>query len=130
MFSLRTHAMIFGALLALIIGLAALGNALEAAGTLPPSPALQLVMRIVFFGLVIALALSAVPVMVKAVIAAQVKAGNADQPIVKAAIDNQSRIIIAMWLLMIVGTAIAIPAAIQDGLFDTPPEESDGDDLG
>src|SRR6185295_13373587 len=68
MLSLRTHAIIFGALLALIIGIASIGNALEAAGTLPPSPTLQLIMRIVFFGLVIALALSAVPVMVKSVI--------------------------------------------------------------
>jgi len=130
MFSLRTHAIIFAALLALIIGIASIGNALEAAGTLPPPPTLQLVMRIVFFGLVIALALSAVPVMVKAVIAAQIRAGNADQPLIKVVVDNQNLIIIGMWLIMIVGVAIAIPAAIQDGLFDTPGEVSDGDDLG
>ena len=130
MLSLRTHAIIFGALLALIIGIASIGNALEAAGTLPPSPTLQLIMRIVFFGLVIALALSGVPVMVKSVIAAQVKADNVEHPMVKAAIVNQDRIIIAMWLLMIAGMAIAIPAAIQDGLFDATPEVSDGDELG
>ena len=129
MFSLHTHAIIFAALLALIIGLATVGNVLGAAESLPPSPALQLAMRIVFFGLVIALALSAVPVMVKAVIAAQVQAGNADRPLVKVAIDHQNRIIIAMWLLMVLGMAIAIPAAIQDGLFDTP-EVSGDDQLG
>lgn len=124
MFSLRTHAIIFGALLALIIVISITGNALEAAGTLPPSPALQIVMRVVFFGLVIALALSAVPVMVKSVIAAHVKAGNAELAPVKAVIASQNWIIIAMWALMIGGMAIAIPAAIQDGLFDTPPEAS------
>lgn len=129
MWSLRTHAIIFGALLATIIGLGILGNVLEAAGALPGPPALQITMRIVFLTLVLLLALSAAPVMVKAVIAAQVKAGNAERAPIKAVIDNQDRIIIAMWLIMLAGTAIAIPAAIDGGMFDIEPEVSH-DELG
>lgn len=120
MFSLRTHAIIFGALMALIIVIASLGNALVAEGETLPEP-LQLPAQVLFLGLVIALALAAVPVMVKAVIAAQVAAGNAQRPMIKAVMANQTRIIVAMWAIMILGTAIAIPAAVQDGLFEEEP---------
>lgn len=130
MFSLRTHAIIFGALLALVIGIAILGNVLEAAGTLPTSRTFQLAMQVTFFSLVIALALAAIPTMVKAVIAAQIKVGNADQPFIKAVIEHQNNIIVVMWLIMIFGIAIAIPTAIEDGLFDEPAGVTDDDNLG
>jgi hypothetical protein len=121
MFSLRTHAIIFGALFALVVGIAILGNVLEAEGVVLATPAAQRTMQIVFFSLVIALALAAVPVMVKAVIAAQIVAGNGEQPLIKFVVANQVRIIAVMWALMIAGLALAIPAAIEDGMFDQAP---------
>jgi hypothetical protein len=121
MFSLRTHTIILGAIFALVIGLAILGNILEAEGVVVSSPAVLRVMQVVFFGLVVALALAAVPVMVKSVIAAQIVAGNAEVPLIKLVNENQTRIIVAMWALMIAGLAVAIPAAIEDGAFDAEP---------
>jgi hypothetical protein len=126
MFSLRTHAIIFGALLALVIGIAVLGNVLEGAGMAPPAPALRWVILGGYLALVLALALSAIPVMVKAVLAAQVTAGNGELPLVKFLNTNQTWIILAMWALMIVGIAIAIPAAINDGAFEEAPSTPTG----
>jgi hypothetical protein len=59
--------------------------------------------------------------MVKATIAAQIAAGNAEQPLIKFFAANETRIILIMWGLIVAGLAIAVPAAINDGLFDQAP---------
>jgi hypothetical protein len=117
MFSLRTHAIICGALFALLIGIPMLGNALQAAGMRPPSGRYQLAFMIFYFGLFLAFGLSAIPVMVKAVLRGQAKIG--DGAPFEGLVRHQDKIIWAMWILILAGIVVAIPAAIRGGLFDS-----------
>lgn len=116
--TLRTHAIICGALFAALIGIAILGNVLEGAGMAPLSGASRYVALILFFGLFIAFGLSAIPVMVMLVLRAQVKAGNQDVPAIAAVIRRQNVIIWTLWGLIIAGLCVAIPAMIVGGAFE------------
>jgi len=118
MLSLRSHAIITAGIFAAIIVLAIIGNVLEAGGALPDSPIALLASLIVFFGLCTALMFSAVPLMVKLVLGAQVRAGNAGRPVVVALIARERAIVFALWALIALGLVIAVPAAIVDGAFD------------
>jgi hypothetical protein len=122
MFSLKVHAIITGALFAAIIVTALIGNVLHDQGLLADSSAAQVAARVIFFTLFLAFAYSTVPLMVKIVLAGQVKIGNGDVGIVRAVTKHQTRVVIAFWVLISLGLAIAIPAAIQDGFFDPEPE--------
>src|SRR5262245_61713389 len=117
MFSLRTHAWIFFGLLAAIMLLGIGGNLLAAAGFQPAGSWLQLPVQILFLGLVLALALSFVPFMVKLVIGAQQKAGNGDRALVQSLAVRQNAIIWVLWILMLGGLAAALPTMIADGFF-------------
>jgi len=119
MFSLKVHAIITGALFAAIVVLAMIGNVLHDQGLLPDNSASQMAARVIFFGLFLAFGYSAIPLMVKLVLAGQVKIGNEDVTLVRSAIAQQTRIIIAFWVLITAGLLIAIPAAIHDGFFDS-----------
>jgi hypothetical protein len=123
MFSLRTHALICGGLLAALIGSAIAGNALQAAGVIPPAGAGPVVI-VVFMTLFVAFGFSCVPVMVKLVLGAQKKLGNAEKPAIKAVLSAETVIIWALWTLMALGLAIAIPAAILGGAFEVAPAQS------
>lgn len=114
MLSLRAHAIIFFGLLAAIIGIAGLGNALQSAGVIAPE-GLGLPVKILFFGLVAALAFSAVPLMVKTVLGFQKKIGNENVGPIKTAIANEKQIVFVLWGLMAAGLVIGVPAALQDG---------------
>jgi hypothetical protein len=116
MFSLRTHAIICGVLFALLIGIPMVGNALLAAGAAPLPSRYGLAFMIFYFGLFLAFGLSAIPVMVMAVLRGQAKIG--DGAPFEGLVRHQNKIIWAMWILILAGCAVAIPAAIQGGLFD------------
>jgi hypothetical protein len=116
-FSLRTHALICGGLFAALIGSAIAGNALQAAGVIPPAGAGPVVI-VVFMALFVAFGFSCVPVMVKLVFGAQKKLGNADKPAIKAVLSAETVIIWALWTLMALGLVIGIPAAILSGAFN------------
>ena len=118
MLSLRAHLLITGGIAAAIIVLATVGNVLQANGALPQSDELKLASIAVFFGLCAALAFSAIPMMVKLVIGAQRGIGNADRPAIAALIANERAIVYALWALIALGLALAVPAAILDGAFD------------
>lgn len=92
MFSLRTHALICGGIFAFTILIAVLGNILEAAGIVLPERA-QAPAQIVFFVLFLAMGFSAIPLMVKLVLAGHVRMGNADKPIIRTLIAHENRII-------------------------------------
>jgi hypothetical protein len=126
MFSLRTHALICVGLFALLIGIPIVGNSLQAAGMAPPKGNYQLAFMIFYFGLFIAAGLSAIPVMVKAVLRGHERMGNANAPLIAPMIRNQNRIIWGMWILILAGLIVAIPAAIQDGFF--APQAAEGAD--
>jgi hypothetical protein len=118
MLSLRTHAIICGALLAALIGIAIAGNVLESAGVAPLEGASRVVALILFFGLFTAFGLSAIPVMVMLVLRAQVKAGNQELPGIAALIRKQNVIIWSLWALIAAGLCVAIPAMIMGGAFE------------
>ena len=120
MLSLRAHALICGGLFAAMIGLAILGNVLQAAGVIAPAGVGKPV-AFLFFALFLAFGFSCVPVMVKLVFGVQRKRGDAGQPAIKAGPSAEVVIIWAMWALMATGAAIAIPAAIMGGMFKTEP---------
>jgi hypothetical protein len=126
MLSLKSHAIITGSLFAAIIVTAIAGNALHDSGYLPDSSSAQLAAKILFFSLFLAFGFSCIPLMVKLVLAGQTAIGNADVGIVRHVAAHETRIVIVFWLLIGLGLAIAIPAAIQDGFFDSSPTAVNG----
>ena len=129
MYSLRVHVWIFLGLLAAVILLGIAGNLLAAEGFQPMLDRIQLPLRILFFGLVLALAFSFIPVMVKLVIGFQVKA-NAELPVVRSVAALQNKIIWGFWILLALGLAVALPAAIQDDFFGSASTPAAAADLG
>ena len=118
MLSFRTHLGITAAIFAAILGLATIGNALQASGALPDSPGIKHAAIGVFFALVVALACSAVPIMVKLVLAAQIRAGNAGRPAIAWLIGHERAVVCAYWAIFALGLAVTLPAAIINGAFD------------
>ncbi len=115
MLSFRAHVVICVVLFALLIGIPILGNILQASGVTPHPGGPLLAFQIFYFALFLAFGLSAIPVMVMIVLRGQ--KGVAAEPIA-AMVRNQTKIIWALWILILAGAVIAIPAAIQGGLFD------------
>jgi hypothetical protein len=122
MLSLRAHVRIFLGLLAATILLAVAGNVLSAAGFQPMLDRLQLPLRILFLGLVLALVLAFVPVMVKLVIGAQVKAGGP----VGGLAAHQGAVIWVFWVLIAAGLVVAVLAAVEDNFLGTSAEAPAG----
>jgi hypothetical protein len=128
MFSLRTHAIISGALFAAIVLLAVGGNALIAAGVVrqPTTPS-PLAMGL-FFGLFLAFGFSAIPVMVKLVVRGHQALGTDGKPLIRNIVAAQNLIIWVIWGILALGLVVAIPAAVRGGLFDMtsgpPPAQS------
>jgi hypothetical protein len=110
MLSLRTHALICAGLFALLLLIGWGGTALQATGVLPKDAGpWRLPLMILVFALVVGFAFSTVPVIVKLVLAGpggRVFGATAERTIV-----------FVLWGLMAAGCAVAIPAAIQGGLF-------------
>jgi hypothetical protein len=118
MLSLRAHALITGGLFAALIVLGWVGNLIEALDLIPRGPGIRLVSLVVFLGLAVALAFSAIPLM-QLVLGFQVRIGNANRPVIRSLIARQRVIVFVLWSLIALGLAIAVPAAILDGAFDT-----------
>src|SRR5216684_2761906 len=128
MFSLRTHVIISASLFASMILFALLGNALISSGLIKNFGPLQLPVKILFFTIFIAFGFSMIPVMVKAVLGFQVQAGNQEAPVIGTMIRHENTIIWTFWILILLGTAIALPFAIQQGFMsnsDTPSGYTD-----
>ncbi|HXC51461.1 MAG TPA: hypothetical protein VN634_11290 [Candidatus Limnocylindrales bacterium] len=81
----------------------------------------QLVGIAILFTLFVVFGLSAVALMVKLVLSAHVAAGNADSPLVRALRNHETGVIVAFWSLIVVGLALAVPAAILDGAMGPEP---------
>jgi len=118
MLSLRTHIMISAGIMAVIIMLAMIGNALHDSGVVQDGPSIRLTAMVVSLGLSAALMFSLVPVMVKLVLGVQAGIGNAGHPVVAAMIAHERVIVFVRWGLIALGLVIAVPAAIIDGAFD------------
>lgn len=115
MLSFRTHVIICACLFAALFGIPIAGNIVQAMGTKTLPHDLQLPFMIFYMILFLAFGLSAIPVMVMAVLRGQAKIGDGAPfaPLVR----HQNKIIWAMWILILAGTAIALPAMIQSGFF-------------
>ena len=118
MLSLRAHAIICASLFGALIGVALLGNALQAAGVIHDLGRFRTPFLVAIFALFIAAGLSAVPVMVKLVLGFQRAAGNENVPTVAGALKAEKWIVYGIWSLMATGAVVALPAAIQGGLFN------------
>src|SRR5690348_2609090 len=103
MFSLRTHAIICASLFVLLILIPIAGNALWPHGVQTVGR-FATAFQLFYFALFFAFGLSAVPVIVKTVLGAQVRLGNQDKAPVAAAIRHQNRIIWVMIGLIIAGS--------------------------
>ena len=119
MLSLRAHALITGGLFAALIVLGWVGNLIEALDMIPPGPGIRLLSVAVLLALSIALAFSVIPLMVQLVLGFQIRIGNANRPVIRSLIARQRVIVFILWSLIALGLAIAVPAAILDGAFDT-----------
>lgn len=117
--TLRKNVIVCGSLFGTLIGTAIIGNVLQSAGVAPLSGTARYLAMFGFFGLFIAFGFSAVPVMVKTVIAAQTRAG----PVAEGLACHQNAIIYGIWGLMIAGSVIAIPAAVIGGIFGDAPRQ-------
>jgi len=93
MLSLRAHAIICASLFAALIGIALLGNALQASGTIRDLGAYKLPFLILLFVLFVAFGFSAIPVMVKLVLGFQRTAGNENIPAVAGALAAEKWIV-------------------------------------
>ena len=126
MLSLKSHAIITGGLFAAIIVMAMVGSVLHDNGYIPDSSASQFAVRIIFFALFLAFGFSCIPLMLKLVLAGQIAIGNGEVGIVRIVAAHQTAIVIGFWLFLLLGLAIAIPAAIKDGAFDDAPHATPG----
>ena len=118
MLSLRGHALITGAIFAGLLAIGWGGNLLDALGLVPHDRALQIAVLALMLGLCVALAFSAVPLMVLIVLGFQVRIGNAGVRVIRTLIAHQRTIVFVLWGLMAAGLLIAIPAAILGGAFE------------
>ncbi len=117
MLSFRTHVTICVALFVALFGIPIVGNIVQAIGTTTLPHTLQLPFMIGYMILFVAFGLSAIPVMVMIVVRNQIKLGNDKVEPIATLIRNQNRIIWAMWILILAGTLVALPAMIQSGFF-------------
>lgn len=119
MLSLRAHAFVSGGLLALLIGVAVLGNLLQAQGvTLGPSamgPAILL-----YFALFLAFGFSLPPLMVLLFLRGQHRIGNGDKPLVRALEAGKHKVVWAIWAVFALGLILAASAILSDGLLRLP----------
>lgn len=118
MFSFRTHAIICATLFGALIGIPIVGNTLVASGMLKEPDKPSLWAMVLIFGLFLAFAFSAVPVMVMTVMKAQTALGGEERSeLVRQAVARQRIIIWLIWALMAAGSLVGLPAAIRDGMF-------------
>lgn len=124
MLSLRAHAIICVCLFAALIGLAILGNVLQAAGMKPLEGRASIVALSLFLALFVAAGMSAIPVMVRAVLRVQERLGNQNAPVIGAMVRHQAAIVWVLWGIIAAGIAVAVPAMIANGFFGNGPEQA------
>jgi hypothetical protein len=122
MLDLRTHSLITGGLFAALLVLGWGGNAVDAYGLVPHTRGVQLGAVIFFLSLTVALAFSAVPLMLLLVVRFHVAAGNANRPAIRWVIAHARAIVFLGWGLRTAGLLLAIPAAIAGGAFSFPDQ--------
>src|SRR5579862_3256129 len=113
--SLRVSAVVFGAFLVTMIGLAMIGNAIAPHVASPER--FRLPSLIVFFVLFIGTGFSAIPVMVHIVLGGLPGGLGATHPVRRLGTIT----LWGIWALCAAGLIVALPAAIADGFFGSGP---------
>lgn len=117
---MRIYTLVFisGGLFVAILLAVIVGDALIASGVVRSPAALETPAKIVFFTLFVAFGFSLIPLMVALVLGGldQIGKGLNVQPF-KPLIARPGWIIWPIWVLMALGLAVALPAAIQAGFF-------------
>jgi hypothetical protein len=117
--STRSFSTLCGGSFALLLIVGWGGNILQASGVVRDPGALKYPFLIVMIGLLAVFAISAIPLMVWAVLGFQRSIGNENVAVVRTALRGQNIIAFVLWGLMAAGLAIAIPAAIMNGALNT-----------
>jgi hypothetical protein len=114
-FSLKTHAIIFGSIVLAIIAWIMIGNILIIYAHVPPTPTTAA--RVLFFVIFLALAFSAVPLMVKSFLALQVAIGNGGVGMIRFIIAHQNAIVYGVWACCLLSIVMALPSMVKSGFF-------------
>src|SRR5256885_493763 len=122
--TMRTFAFLCGGSFAALLIVGWGGNILQASGVVRNPDALKYPFLAVMIGLLFVFAVTAIPLMVGAVLGFQRTIGNENVRVVRRAWSSQNIIVFAIWGLMAAGSAIAIPAAIMNGALDTVGQTS------
>ena len=117
--STRTFAILCGGSFALMLIIGWGGSILQATGVIKNPGALQIPVIALMLTLVVVFAVTAIPLMVSAVFGFQRAIGNENVPVVRSVLGTRNIVIYVIWGLMALGSAIAIPAAIMNGAFNT-----------
>jgi hypothetical protein len=117
MLSLKAHAIISGSLFATMIVGAIAGNIAHDSGLLRDGTSVQFVIMVTYFTLFVVFGYSLIPLIVKLVLRGQGAIGNSNVGVVRTAVAHESKIVIAFWVLITLGLAVALPEAIKDGFF-------------
>jgi hypothetical protein len=115
MFSLKTHAIIFGSIVFAIMAWGVIGNMLHAYTDVPITATTT--GNVIFFLGFLTLGLSAVPLMVKLFLAGQVAIGNGNARMIQFMIAHQTAIVFGVWAFFLLGTVMAMPDMIKSGFF-------------
>jgi hypothetical protein len=122
--STRTFAILCGGSFALMLIIGWGGSILQASGVIHDAGTLRIPILALMIALVAVFAITAIPLMVGAVLGFQRTIGNENVPVICPALAGWNVIIYALWGLMAAGTAVAIPAAISSGAFNTAGESA------
>lgn len=107
MLSLRAHSLIAAGLFAAVILIPIIGNIMG-----PPPRAWQMPVMIGYLLLVLVWFLSLIPVMVMLALGAQ------------GITRGQTTVIWVLWGLVLLGLAVAMPAMVADGFFESKPQHT------
>jgi len=118
--SLKAWAIICASTFAFIIVGAIVGNLLESSGDLSEEAVRykgQNMVQFAFFILFLLLCFTIIPFAIKLFIFLQIKIGHGEFFMIRWLQAHEKNVIYALWGLLFVGTCVAVPSAIKDGLF-------------
>ena len=75
----------------------------------------EAVMKGIVFSLFLIFSAAAVPVILKSFVKMQIRIGNGEQPMIKFYSLHMMKVVYAIWVLIGLSLAIALPAMIKDG---------------
>jgi hypothetical protein len=97
-----------------IIVVGIIGNVLQAVMPERTLPVVRVAFMAVMVAAFVTLVVSVPPVFVQLFILGQERIGNGDHQIVRFLREHERQIVYALWTVMAIGSAMAVPVAIRD----------------